>query len=165
MRKTVKWAVVILAVALLGVGLVMLRTDKLPYSLRVITTGSMNNAGSLVVIHNRHYEVGQPVTFKANGEIVTHRLLSVDGYGLATTKGDANRSEDPWHVPTSNIIGGVVVTVPWLGAVIKSILYLPTLVGIMIMLIGRNWIVTSYEDDSSDDAPSDKRPTKPSPAT
>lgn len=164
-RKAAKWAVAILAVALLCGLLIGLSTDRLPYSARVIQTGSMNNAGSLVVIHDRHYEVGQPVTFKVNGEIVTHRLLSVDQYGLATTKGDANRTADPWHVPVSSIIGGVVLTVPWLGAVLKSIFYLPTIAGILIMLLGRYWLVTSYEDDSPSENPPAKRHAKSAPTT
>jgi signal peptidase I len=70
---------------------------------------------SAVVVQKGNYHVGQVVSFKENGVTVTHRLVSIDANGLITTKGDANATTDPWHVPKSQIIGGVVTTVPELG--------------------------------------------------
>jgi signal peptidase I len=59
--------------------------------------------------------VGQVVTFTEDGQTVTHRLLSINAQGMITTKGDANATADPWHVPKSQIIGGVVTTMPEVG--------------------------------------------------
>jgi hypothetical protein len=41
--------------------------------------------------------------------LVTHRLVSINADGTVDTKGDANSSIDPWHVPKRSIIGGVVL--------------------------------------------------------
>lgn len=89
-----------------------------PYQVRIVHTGSMGNTiptGSAVVVHQGQYQIGQVVSFTINGETVTHRLIGIDSHGNTTTKGDANRSADPWHAPKSNIIGDVVVAPRYLG--------------------------------------------------
>jgi signal peptidase len=89
-----------------------------PYRPYVIHTGSMGNtipSRSLVIVHEGEYHIGQAVTFTVNGATVTHRLIKIDEDGNITTKGDANRSVDPWHPPKSNIIGGVVSAPQYLG--------------------------------------------------
>lgn len=81
------------------------------YRWHVVYEGSMSPTipvESMVIIHKGHFHVGQVITFRANGMEVTHRLVGFDGDGNTITKGDANSSVDPWHVPRSNIIGGVV---------------------------------------------------------
>jgi signal peptidase I len=90
----------------------------LPYRVYVLHTGSMSPTiapKSAVIIQEHRYHVGEVVTFTENGTTVTHRLVSINPAGLITTKGDANATADPWHVPKSQIIGGVVATVPEAG--------------------------------------------------
>jgi signal peptidase len=90
----------------------------LPYRVYVLHTGSMSPTiapKSAVIIEKGHYHVGEVVTFTESGLTVTHRLVSINAAGLITTKGDANASADPWHVPKSQIIGGVVATMPEVG--------------------------------------------------
>ncbi len=111
-----------MAIALLLVlcaGLFALReTGNLPYRVYIVHTGSMVPTippESAVVVREGSYHVGQVVSFTEHGEVVSHRLIRVNPNGTITTKGDGNRTADPWHVPASNIIGGVVAAPRHLG--------------------------------------------------
>lgn len=89
-----------------------------PYRVYIVHTGSMGQtipSRSAVFVQEGEYKVGQVVTFKMHGEVVTHRLVSIGSDGNITTKGDANASEDTTHPPTSDIIGGVVKAPKHLG--------------------------------------------------
>lgn len=94
-------------------------TGVIPYRIFVVHTGSMDPtipSGSAAIVRVGEYQVGQPVTFDIHGTTVTHRLVAINAEdGTITTKGDANRSVDPWHAPVSNITGGVVATPRYLG--------------------------------------------------
>lgn len=89
-----------------------------PYRVFVVHTGSMEptlHSTSAVIVHVGDYRIGQPIAFQEQGGVITHRLLKVNADGTIDTKGDANATEDPWHVPRSAIIGGVVANPPALG--------------------------------------------------
>jgi signal peptidase len=121
----------LLAVAAIGV----YASGSLPYKVYVIHTGSMAPTippKSAVVVRQGTYHVGQVVIFTEDGLTVTHRLISIDANGLITTKGDANATADPWHVPQSQIVGGVVTTVPELG---YWLIYLKNPMGIASVLL------------------------------
>ena len=110
--KFLKISLALLVPVLLLACLVFLTTGAGSYKVYVIHTGSMSPtipSGSAVVVHEGHYHVGQVITFTEDGLTVTHRLVSISAAGLTTTKGDANKTNDPWHVPKSQIIGGVVL--------------------------------------------------------
>ena len=101
-----------------GVVLALDVAGVLPYRVYVIHTGSMSPAippRSAVLVRTGEYRVGQVITFREHGLIVTHRLVAFDRDGTAITKGDADRSPDPWRVPRANIIGGVVVAPQLVG--------------------------------------------------
>jgi len=103
---------------LLLVGALLFLTGQLPYKVYVVHTGSMTPTiptRSLVIVREHQYHVGEVVSFRVNGEIVTHRLVAINANGTITTKGDANRTDDPWHPPVANIIGGVVAAPRYLG--------------------------------------------------
>ena len=90
----------------------------LPYRLYVIHTGSMSPTiptGSVVLVREHRYQVGQAVTLRIHGTLVTHRLVAVNADGTIDTKGDADRSNDPWHARATDIVGGVVLAPHWLG--------------------------------------------------
>jgi signal peptidase I len=113
-KKVVLVSVPLLVVAAVAVFV----SGVLPYKVYVLHTGSMTPtvpSKSAVIVHEHQYHVGQVVTFTEDGQTVTHRLISINAAGLITTKGDANATADPWHPPKSQIIGGVVATVPELG--------------------------------------------------
>ena len=93
-------------------------TSLSPYRMAVVQTGSMSPtlpSKSLLLIQKGRYDQGQPVAFYHHGEIMTHRWVSTNSNGSIATKGDANTSVDPWDTPRSEVIGGVVYSIPELG--------------------------------------------------
>ena len=101
----------------------------LPYRAYVVHTGSMGDtipSRSAVIVHTGEYRIGQVVTFHVNDATETHRLLAIDQDGNITTKGDANRTADPWHPPKSNIVGGVVEAPRRIGWWIVFVFQTPT---------------------------------------
>lgn len=64
---------------------------------------------------------GMIIEFTPPGEHVAfaHRIVSVTGPvadRVITTKGDANRAPDPWHLRlTSSTVPAVLASVPWVG--------------------------------------------------
>ena len=114
LKKVLVLLVLLVVVAAFGVFI----SGVLPYRVYVLHTGSMSPTiapKSAVIVEEHHYHVGQVVTFTEDGQTVTHRLMSINAQGMITTKGDANATADPWHVPKSQIIGGVVTTMPEVG--------------------------------------------------
>lgn len=55
------------------------------------------------------------ITFQGKGEVTTHRLLRIKRDGTLVTKGDANRTPDPWKLTRANVIGTVTYHLPMLG--------------------------------------------------
>lgn len=111
---------VIVALVLLAsaAAFALYETGGLPYRVYVVHTGSMSPTippESAVVVREGRYEAGQVVSFTVHGEVVSHRLMAIHPDGTITTKGDANRTVDPWRVPASNVIGGVVAAPRHLG--------------------------------------------------
>ncbi|MWV41696.1 signal peptidase I [Natrialba sp. INN-245] len=96
----------------------------------VVLTGSMAPAidpGDVVVVDETDpatIESGDVITFARDGTNtpVTHRVVGVAdaGGGLAfETKGDANSEVDAGLVPAENVLGVVVLTIPYIGYVIQ----------------------------------------------
>jgi len=103
---------------LAGTLLALYLTGTVPYRVYVIHTGSMAPAipsRSAVLVHVGHYHAGQVVSFRVHGETVTHRLVAIGHDGTIVTKGDADTSTDPWRVPRSSILGGVVLAPHFVG--------------------------------------------------
>ena len=57
---------------------------------------------------------GDVITYRRGNMVVTHRIVekSEEGY---CTKGDANAEEDAGIVLEKQVIGNVIVALPWLG--------------------------------------------------
>lgn len=96
------------------------------YKLLVVESGSMEpsiHVGSLVLVKPvSEYSLGDIVTYtpstKQKDKYVTHRLAGFanDTFGLVyQTKGDANKTPDPGTVAQENIIGKVLVSIPFVG--------------------------------------------------
>jgi signal peptidase I len=120
---SVKWpkpvSVVLALVLLVSVAAAVLyASGGLPYRLYVVHTGSMSPKippESAVVVREGRFRVGDVISFTEHGTVVTHRLISINSDGTITTKGDANRTADPWRVPVADIVGRVVAVPHRLG--------------------------------------------------
>ena len=98
----------------------------------VVLSGSMSPAidpGDVVIVGEvdpATVAEGDVITF-VRGDAdapVTHRVIGVeeDGAGLAfETMGDANREADANPVPATNVLGVVVLTIPYIGYVVQAV--------------------------------------------
>jgi signal peptidase I len=95
------------------------------YRIYVVHTGSMTPAlrpGDAVLDRPAPHAVhsGEIITFAVHSgpdNVVTHRVASVSA-GIVKTKGDANRSIDPWGVRMSQVVGSSQATLPYVGYVV-----------------------------------------------
>lgn len=97
----------------------------------IVVSGSMEPAvevGDLLVIREQDsYKVGDIVTYRSGGSLITHRVIRVEGTSLLA-KGDANNVEDA-PVDLEQIEGRMVLRVPKLG---YAVLFLRTSRGIIL---------------------------------
>jgi signal peptidase len=116
-----------LAVALLA-AVIYVNTGPRMY---VVQTGSMEPtipvASAILVDPHQYPRPGQVVTFQRNGSVTTHRLMK-----SGATKGDANRTEDPWKLSQTKVLGTVQATVPNLGYLL---VYLKQPAGLLSLLL------------------------------
>ncbi len=97
------------------------------HQMYIVLSGSMNpafDAGSMVFVkptNPREINKGEIITYRGLGDrqqLVSHRVVSVnhteDGITF-TTKGDANDVPDPNPLPARNLVGKVVLAIPYLG--------------------------------------------------
>lgn len=94
----------------------------LGWSSAVVLTGSMRphvRPGDVVVsapADPATLRPGQVITYTRDGRpSVTHRITTIAPDGLITTKGDANRSEDPFAVHPDQVAGRGRLLVPYIG--------------------------------------------------
>jgi len=95
------------------------------YKVMTVLSGSMEpaiNVGSMVVSKPfDDYKIGEVITFKTSKTAktpVTHRIAEIEvieGNPIYTTKGDANNAPDQRVVQKKDIIGKVILNIPYLG--------------------------------------------------
>ncbi len=97
-----------------------------PYDVLVVRGGSMVPTiptGSVVIVDraDRVPRVGGIATFNdPSGELVTHRIVAIDGARIVT-KGDANQGPDITERAPSDLVGSVVVGIPFAGYVLYTL--------------------------------------------
>jgi len=156
--KALKIILLLLLPAIALGAFVVVQTGAVPYKVYAVTSGSMSPTiptKSAVVVRENDYSIGQVITFIASGETVTHRLISVDADGSATTKGDGNKTNDPWQIPTSQIIGGVISAPPQLG---YWLIYLKQPIGALsvvmaVLLWMQVWSLTKPPTIATEESP------------
>lgn len=98
------------------------------YKSYVIKTNSMEptiNVNDVVInkeVKQDELNVGDVITFLHEGEVITHRITKIDNDGDVThytTKGDNNNIEDIFKITYENIKGKHVITIPYLGKIIR----------------------------------------------
>ena len=121
--------------AIIAAAAVLLLWSVLPVKngpkLMVVLSGSMEPAihtGSVVIVKPAgQYKVGDVITFGKNTRTevpTTHRVVSdriQDGVRMLQTQGDANNSPDVKEISESEVIGKVLVSVPFAGYVIDFV--------------------------------------------
>jgi len=160
--KFLKTFLMLLVPLLLLASFAVLATGVAPYKVYVIHTGSMSPnipSGSAVLVHEGHYRVGQVITFTEGGLTVTHRLVAINKEGLVTTKGDANPTNDPWHFPKSQIIGGVVVAPRYVGYWITYFRNPLGLVSVLLAAVAL-WQIWTLGDASEAESSPASRPSR-----
>jgi signal peptidase len=109
--------------------------------------------------------VGEVVTFGVNSgpdAVVTHRVNAIDSSGIKT-KGDANRTADPWTVKLSDVVGTKVATLPYMGYVLvylqhpKGVASVVTTTLALILLWQLFFPPTTPDGDNGPDVRSESR--------
>lgn len=99
------------------------------YKAYVITTNSMEpelKKDDVVVIKKAkadNLKQGDIVTFRQNGETITHRIVQIDDIEdgkLYITKGDNNNVQDEQGLRFDQIEGKLVIKIPQLGKMVAS---------------------------------------------
>ena len=139
------------------------------YSSLIVSTGSMNgldmNEGDLIIIKDTgDYEIGEIVTFFQDGDEIptTHRIINIDKDGKWITKGDANNSKDKRSITSDEIIGEVVLVIPYVGTFIDwaveggGLIYI---IGIFLIL-GLGIYIIKGDDDEDEEESSEPTPSE-----
>lgn len=107
------------------------------YSSAIIISGSMApsiNVNDLVIYKEKeNYQVGDVVIFANFGgeSLTTHRIVGVAEDGFIT-KGDANNTEDMFHIRNEDIFGAVWLVIPYVGIISE---YMMQPVGILVVVL------------------------------
>ena len=140
---------IVIALLILVTVATVLTTQKTPggYRLFVVQSGSMEptiKTGSIVlVVSQKQYKENDVVTFlidpnaklKDIKSTATHRIIKViekDKNINYTTKGDANKSADPNTINQAQVLGKVMITIPFVGWFIA---FTKTQIGFIALII------------------------------
>lgn len=130
--KTVKkvWQILSIVLVCLTVALAILLVGSrvIGFTPYTVLSGSMEpfyHVGSLIYVKDidaNTLKVGDPITYRMGGNVVTHRINEVyedekTGGIYYQTKGDANNMPDGPILYPENVIGKPVFTIPLLGYV------------------------------------------------
>lgn len=118
------------------------------HKIYIVLSGSMEPAvkvGGAVAVQPLPAEEVQPgdiITFRGENSrsLTTHRVIDIatENGLLFYTKGDANDSPDPLPVKARQLVGKVILTVPYLGyllAFIRTRAGLLTLLGLVVLIV------------------------------
>jgi signal peptidase I len=120
-RKIFTWTIAALLMVVIG-GLVFVYFNP-DYTVTTVRSGSMTgtfNTGDVIItvpvnsIFKNGVRVGDVVIYQHNSDMITHRVIGIDGDRLQT-KGDAVEHQDPWQVSLSEVKGAYLFKVPNLG--------------------------------------------------
>lgn len=111
----------------------------------IITTSSMKpdlNEGDVIIVRQvqeSEIKQGDVITFNQMGEAITHRIINIEESEEKkyVTKGDNNNLEDVERISYNNIEGKHVLTIPYIGKIIKllenRIIFLVIILMILIL--------------------------------
>ncbi len=112
-------------------------TNFFGYTVFEVKTGSMaktlNVYDVILVKITKDVKENDIITFKKDNELITHRIMEIDGEEI-TTKGDANNTEDE-KITKEAVIGKVVSVFPRVGIWAKVFTEPNVLICIFITLV------------------------------
>ena len=136
-------AIVFLVVLIVGYNYIQLQilnkdyTNFFGYTVFEVSTGSMaktlNIYDVILVKITKEVEQGDIITYKYNDELITHRIMKIDGDKLIT-KGDANNTEDK-AITKDDIIGKVISVYPRVGIWTKVFTEPNVLISVFVTLV------------------------------
>jgi signal peptidase len=133
--KTTIWSIsAILVLIVAGLAFLFFSPD---YDLYFVRSGSMNpaiNIGDIMIagpVIASSIKPGDVITYQLDKNLITHRVLSIDGDTLIT-KGDANEDQDPYPVQFSQVKSCYLFKVPYIGYVSS---FLSTRLGWFLIII------------------------------
>jgi signal peptidase len=119
--------IVVFFVAFVALGLLLLGS-LVPiaggYQIRLVESGSMEPTipvGSAIVVKPKAlYQIGDIVTYQRHEDTkaTTHRIVSIDENNAFIMQGDANNTPDLRKVQSQEIVGGVYLSIPYLGYIL-----------------------------------------------
>ena len=142
------------------------------YSSLMVATGSMSGTieeGDLIIIKDTgDYKIGDIVTFFQDGDDIptTHRIVNykdIDGVRYWKTRGDANNSYDKRSITSDEIIGEVVLVIPYVGTFIDwaveggGLIYI---IGIFLILGLGIYIIKGNDDEEEEEETSTPTPSE-----
>lgn len=123
--KSIYYIFLLALIAIGGLFLVSVLPIPGNIDVKIVQSGSMEPAikvGSVVVIKpSKKYDVNDVITFGKDTKKdvpTTHRIVDervLSGTTLYTTKGDANENKDIKEVREGEILGKVLISIPYLG--------------------------------------------------
>ena len=122
----------VLVLILVGLGFIYFVPG---YGLYLVRSESMSpaiNMGDLIITSpvNGEVQEGDIITYELNGELVTHRVHSIED--TIVTKGDAVEDPDPWTVQDSSIQGTYLFKIPYVGYATR---FIQTKIGWFVTII------------------------------
>jgi signal peptidase len=124
MGRFIKALVIIILLAIVGALVGIYLIDD--YSVHVVMSDSMQptiKSGDMVIIgkpgslFTGDIAPGEIITFKRNENLITHRIVSIDGDTIFT-KGDGQEEIDPWPVSRFfDVKGSYIFHIPYIGLV------------------------------------------------
>lgn len=113
------------------------------YSSLKVVSGSMQpkiKVGDVVIIKNsNNYKINDIITFKDEDSYVTHRIIKINN-GKITTKGDFNNKKDDKIIKTKDVVGKVILVIPFMGNIMNNlsnpiVLFIIFVIGFILITI------------------------------
>ena len=124
-------------------------TNFFGYTTFEVSTGSMAptlNIYDVILLElTQDVKIGDIITYKYENELITHRIMKIDGDKLIT-KGDANNTEDK-SITKDAIIGKVISVYPKVGIWAKVFTEPNVLISVFITLVLIGLAIAKDEKD------------------
>lgn len=142
--RNILYGVLLACLLLVALSVTVSAYDIIPgFKLFTVQSGSMEpsiRTGSVIIsTPSENYQTGDIITYRTDETnpkaTVTHRLVDIieeEGQIMYVTKGDANDAADPNRILSSQLVGRVALSVPFLG---YPVAFAQTQTGLIIMII------------------------------